>query len=151
MPQTIPAFDFSEQHRMGSLLPTNPLLHQGAEAMLAAQAALFVNGEAVLMAWLNRRHEAITDTQRLLSRMRDCRDLSDAMQAQQEWMNGALKRLTDDAAECQRAMQMVMSAAVPDAAETRPRPGMDMPQQPANDGKPGPSLRGAGAKAAGER
>jgi hypothetical protein len=151
MSQTTPGFDFIEQQRAGSAVFTNALFNQGTEAMLAAQAAMFVNGEGVLMAWLNRRHEAILDMQRLFARMRECRDISEAMQAQQEWMSGTLKRLTDDAASCQQAMQAMISAAAPDASEiAHPKPA-DILRHAANDGKPAASHRGPGLKTAGER
>lgn len=153
MSQTISAFDFSEQQRAGAALFSNAVFNQGLEAMLAAQASLFVNGEAMLMAWMNRRHEAILDAQRLLARMRDCRDFSDAVQAQQEWMSGALKRLTDDAAGYQQAVQMLVSAATPEGEQgARARPEALL-RQPANDGKPAPAAapRAASVKAAGER
>jgi hypothetical protein len=152
MSQTISAFDFTEQQRAGAALFGNAVFNHCVEAMLAAQASLFVNGEAVLMAWMNRRHEAILDAQRLLARMRECRDFSDAIQAQQEWMSGALKRLTDDAAGYQHAMQVLVSAATPDEEQGARAKPEELLRQAANDGKPAATApRAASVKAAGER
>ena len=154
MSQSIPGFDLAEHQRAGAALFSNALFSQGLEAVLASQASLFVNGEAVLMAWMNRRHEAILDAQRLLARMRECRDVSDAIQVQQEWMSGALKRLTDDAVGYQQAVQMLVSAAIPEEAQggARTTPG-DLLRQAANDGNPAAAAapRAPGVKAAGER
>ena len=104
------------------------------------------------MAWLRRRHEAILDMQHLFARMRDCRDIGEALQIQRDWMGNALRRLADDAAGCQRAAEAILGAATGELREMTIHPNpVDMLRQPANDARTAATPRGPGLKAAGER
>jgi hypothetical protein len=118
MSQGKSGFDFSEPQRIGGALLTSALCGPGAEAMLAAQRSCLNQAETMLNGWMSRRREAMQDMQRLVTRLRDCQDVSEAMQAQQTWLAGAMRRLTEDAASCQQAMisnGMALAAAAPQA------------------------------------
>jgi hypothetical protein len=52
--------------------------------------------------WLHRRRETVLDTQPLFARVRESRNLSEVVKAQQDWMTGAFRRLTEDAADYQK-------------------------------------------------
>jgi len=151
MSQTMSGFDLAEQQRAGSAFLASAVFNPGAEAMLAAQAAMFVEGEGVLIAWLNRRHEAILDMQRLFARMRECRDLDEATQMQQEWIGRAFKRLADDALGSLRAVQTVLGAAVTERTDAARPNIMDVLRSPANDGRPAAAPGSPGLKSAGQQ
>jgi hypothetical protein len=118
MSQGKSGFDFSEPQRLGSALLNSALFGPGTEAVLAAQRALVSQTETMLSGWMSRRREAMQDTQRLVTRLRDCRDMREAMQAQQAWLMGEMRRLAEDATSCQQAMLsggMTLAAATPQA------------------------------------
>jgi len=121
MSQGKSGFDFSEPQRIGSALLTSAFFGPGAEAMLAVQRSCISQTETMLNGWMSRQREAMQDMQRLVTRLRDCQDMSEAMQAQQTWLAGAMRRLTEDAASCQQAMMsngMALAAAAPQVVAT---------------------------------
>jgi hypothetical protein len=79
--------------------------------LLNAQADLLAGAEATLADWLHRRHEAIADTQQLISRMQTGVDPAAAFKAQQEWVSRSLRRLAADADACHSATQQLMERA----------------------------------------
>ena len=75
----------------------------GMESLLRLQADFLVGMESVVTDWLHRRHEAVLDARRLLTRLRDSQDINDQLRAQQEWMAGAFRRWAADATSYQSA------------------------------------------------
>jgi len=144
MSQGKSGFDFSEPQRLGSALLTSALFGPGTEAMLAAQRAFVTQTETVLSGWMSRRQEAMQDMQQLIARLRDCHDMSEAMQAQQAWIGNEMRRLTEDAACCQQAL-LTGGMAVTAAAQ-RPNAANDAaPLHPPTAMRPKPSATHAGA------
>lgn len=87
------------------------MINSGADPVLKAQADLLASVETTMTAWLRRRHEAVQETQHLVARLRTTSDPAEFMNAQQEWMSGAFRRLTADAAACQSAAQEIVDRA----------------------------------------
>lgn len=99
----------------------NSMLNTSAAPLLKAQAGLLVGMEETMTDWLRRRHEAVADTQRLVDSLNASGDPADVLKAQQEWMSGALRRLTTDAAAYQSAMLQWMNRTLtwlPESAES---------------------------------
>ena len=97
------------------------MLNSGAAPLLKAQAGLLAGMEATMTDWLRRRHEAVAETQRLVTSLNASGDPADVLKAQQEWMAGALRRLTTDAAAYQSATLQWMSRTLtwfPESAES---------------------------------
>jgi hypothetical protein len=120
MSQGKSGFDFGEPQRLGSALLTGALFGPATDAMLAAQQAFVSQTETLVSGWMSRQHEAMQDMQQLVARLRDCHDMREAMQAQQAWLSGTMRRLTEDAASCQQAM---LTGGTTAAAATAPRAG----------------------------
>jgi hypothetical protein len=88
--------DFTETRKIAANLIATTFCNGGAEAFLDAQADLLKGVENAAAAWLHRRQEAISETYRLLARVRDSHDVLDIWKAQQDWAAGALQRLAAD-------------------------------------------------------
>ena len=87
------------------------MFNTGADPVLKAQADLLASVETTMTAWLRRRHEAVQETQNLVARLRSSSDPAEFVNAQQEWMSGAFRRLAADAAACQTAAQEIVDRA----------------------------------------
>jgi len=115
-----PAFDLIEQQKsIGSLFNT-AFFADRTRDLLSVQADFLLGLENAITEWLNRRHEAIIDTQRLVSRIGDTQDPAELWRAQQDWITNELRRLAADAAGYQAAAaQMVASVGqrIPGAAQ----------------------------------
>jgi hypothetical protein len=92
------AIDFTEPQKIAANLLASTFCNGGTEAFLDAQADMLKGVETAMAEWLNRRREAVLDAQRLVTRMRESRDVTAIWQAQQEWAAGALQRLAADVA-----------------------------------------------------
>lgn len=84
------------------------VLNSGTDPLLKAQADILVSVESTFTDWLRRRHEAVVDTQNLVARMRANSDPGELLKAQQDWLSGAFRRLSADAAAYQSATQQLM-------------------------------------------
>src|ERR1700739_1445756 len=102
MPST-PTIDFAGQAKTAADFFKFTLFAWGAESVLRAESELLADAETTMTKWLQRRREAVLDTQRLVVQMRESQDLSDVFRAQQVWMVGAFRRLTEDAEGYQKA------------------------------------------------
>jgi hypothetical protein len=90
--------DFSGTQKMAANLIASAFCHGGTEAFLDAQADLLKGVETAMTEWVHRRQEAIEEAYRLMTRLRDSRDVNDIWNAQQEWATGAWQRLAADVA-----------------------------------------------------
>jgi hypothetical protein len=107
MSETPTTVDFVEQQKAAAAF-VGSVLNSGADPLLKAQADLLVSVESTMTDWLQRRHEAVAETQRLVARMRTISDPAELMKAQQDWVSGAFRRLAADAAAAQSAtLQLV--------------------------------------------
>jgi hypothetical protein len=102
MPSTT-TIDFAGQAKTAADFFKFTLFGWGAESVLRAESELLADAETTMAKWLQRRREAVLDTQRLVVQMRESRDLSDVFKAQQDWMAGAFRRLAEDAEGYQKA------------------------------------------------
>lgn len=93
------------------------VFHSGAEPVLKAQADLLASFETSVTAWLRRRHEAVTDTQALVARLRTSSDPAEVASAQQEWVAAAVRRLSADTADFQNAAQHFARSLFPQAVQ----------------------------------
>jgi hypothetical protein len=101
--QSTQKIDSADQARTTAAFPGDAFFGRSPDALLKAENDLLAGAETAMSEWLHRRREAVSDARRLFARIRESRDLSDVFKAQQDWMNGALRRLADDAESCQRA------------------------------------------------
>lgn len=88
--------DFNDTQKIAANLIASTLCTGGTEAFLDAQADLLKGVETAMGEWLRRRQEAIAETQRLVARLRESRDVGEIWKAQQEWASGALQRFAAD-------------------------------------------------------
>src|SRR5690242_8902875 len=98
MPRYDQAFNFLEQQNALSSLWASPWLNSGAEALLDAQADVLTSLRASIGEWIDRRHAAIHDTKRLISRLQQGHELDNVLHAYQEWAERALERMATDLA-----------------------------------------------------
>jgi len=89
--------DLAEQARAAASVLGSALFNPGTEVLLKSEAEFLASAESTMVEWLHRRREAVLDAQRLFVRMRECRDLTDLFNAQQDWVAGAFDRLAADA------------------------------------------------------
>lgn len=89
-------FDFNGTQKIAANVIASTLCNSGTEAVLNAQAELMKGVESAMTEWLHRRQEGIEEAYRLMARMRDSRDVTDILKAQQDWAAGALQRLAAD-------------------------------------------------------
>jgi hypothetical protein len=75
------------------------------------QADLLASIELTMTAWLDRRHEAVLDTQRLVARLSGNTDPAEFLKVQQEWASGMFTRLADDTAAYQSAVLQLVNCA----------------------------------------
>lgn len=94
------------------------LYSETAESVLETQSSLLRGVEEATLGWLERRREAVDETERLLTRMVDCRSLDDLLEAQQNWVAGALQRLALDSVSFNPALVMLAYAPKSGAART---------------------------------
>ncbi len=110
MTETTTTADAAAQQKSASALFAS-VLNSGADPLLKAQADLLVSAETTVTDWLRRRQEAVAETQNLVSRLRTSSDPAELLKAQQEWVSGAFRRLSADAAAYQSATQHIVDRA----------------------------------------
>lgn len=88
--------DSNGTQKLAANVIASTLCNSGTEAFLNAQADLMKGVETAMTEWLHRRQEGIEEAYRLIARVRDSRDVTDILKAQQEWAAGALQRLAAD-------------------------------------------------------
>ncbi len=110
MTETTTTADAAAQHKNASAFFAS-VINSGADPLLKAQADLLVSVETTMTDWLRRRQEAVAETQQLVSRLRTSSDPIDLLKAQQEWVSGAFRRMTADAAACQSATNQLVDRA----------------------------------------
>ncbi len=81
-----------EEHA-GSVVP------KAADLWIEAQTRLFERVDEVARRWLDRRREALDATRQSMDEMRRSNDIAELVRIQQEWVLGAVHRLTADVAE----------------------------------------------------
>src|SRR5690349_4013052 len=85
-----------------------------ANEWLDAQAQLFEQFDHVATQWLERRREALDATRHSIDQMRSCEQVGDFLRVQHEWVEGSMRRLTEDMTEFAR-----VAFAVPQVAASR--------------------------------
>jgi hypothetical protein len=110
MSEINPVQNLTEKQKSADAVPA-AALEWSVGPLLNAQADLLAGAEATVTDWLHRRHEAIADTQQLLTRMQTGVDPAAAFKAQQEWMTRSFRRLAADADACRSAAQQLMERA----------------------------------------
>jgi hypothetical protein len=110
MSEINPVQNLTEKQKAAEAIPA-AALEWSVGPLLNAQADLLAGAEATVTDWLHRRHEAIVDTQQLITRMQTGVDPVGAFKAQQEWMSRSFRRLVADADACHSATQQLMERA----------------------------------------
>jgi hypothetical protein len=105
-----PVQNLADKQKQGEAIPAVGL-EWSVGPLLNAQADLLAGAEATVTDWLHRRHEAVADTQQLISRMQTGVDPAAAFKAQQEWMSRSFRRLVADADAYHSATQQLMERA----------------------------------------
>jgi hypothetical protein len=82
----------SEQ-AMGSL---SSAVTTGSEALIDTQAELLERFDEISRGWLQRRREALEATRHSFEEMRACRNVTDMLRIQQDWVSGSLQRVASD-------------------------------------------------------
>ena len=85
-----------------------------ASEWIDAQAELFDQFDQVASQWLERRREALDATRRSIEQMRSCEQVGDFLRVQHEWVEGSMRRLTEDLTEFAK-----VAFAVPQVAASR--------------------------------
>jgi hypothetical protein len=100
----IPGF-VEQQNAAAAFIGT--MLNSGADPMLKAHADVLESVGTAMTDWLQRRHEAVVDAQRLIAQLQAMTGPAEMLKAQQEWMGGAFQRMNADAIAYQAsAMQL---------------------------------------------
>lgn len=110
MTETTAASDVAAQQKTAAAF-IGSILNSGADPLLKAQADILVTVETTMTDWLHRRQEGLAETQTLVARLRTSSDPADFLKAQQEWISGAIRRLSADAAAYQSATQQFVDRA----------------------------------------
>jgi hypothetical protein len=79
-----------------------------------AQAELFEQFDHIATEWLGRRREALDATRRSIEQLKTCGEMGDFLRVQQEWVEGSMRRLTEDLTEFAK-----VAFAVPQVAASR--------------------------------
>jgi hypothetical protein len=87
------------------------VLNSGTDPLLKAQADILSSVETTVTDWLHRRQEAVAETQNLVARLSTSSDPAELLKLQQEWVSGAIRRLSADAAAYQTATQQLVERA----------------------------------------
>jgi len=85
-----------------------------ANEWIDAQAELFEQFDHVANQWLERRREALDATRRSIEQLRSCEQVGDFLRVQHEWLEGSMRRLTEDMTEFAK-----VAFAVPQVAASR--------------------------------
>jgi len=85
-----------------------------ANEWLDAQAELFEQFDHVATHWLERRREALDATRQSIDQLRRCEEVGDFLRVQHEWVEGSMRRLTEDLTEFAK-----VAFAVPQVAASR--------------------------------
>ncbi len=107
MTETTAAPDIAAQQKAAATF-IGSVLNSGTDPLLKAQADILVSVETAFTDWVRRRHEAVVETQNLVARLRTNSDPAEMLKAQQEWLSGAFRRLSADAASYQSATQQLV-------------------------------------------
>jgi hypothetical protein len=102
--------DMTERTKTAAAL-FGALFNPGIGPVLKAQADLLVEAETGVTDWLRRCHEAVVDTQQLVSHLRTSKDPFDALKVQQEWMSRAFLRMAADTTAYQAATRQLTERA----------------------------------------
>lgn len=113
--------DFAETQKVAANLIASTFCNRGAEAFLEAQFNLLKGVETALAQWLQRRHDSIEASYKLMARLRDSRDVKDIWKAQQDWAAGALQRLAADVS----SYPAPFGASAPRASEAMKTAGLE--------------------------
>jgi len=103
MAQAGQPISLAEQQNAAASFFASTIFNPGTETLLGIQADFLVGLESAMTEWLHRRHEAVLDAKRLITRLRETQDINDILRAQQDWMSGAFRRMAADAAGMQSA------------------------------------------------
>ncbi len=79
--------------RVGSVVPKT------ADLWVETQARLFEQADEVARRWLDRRREALDAARQSMEEMRRSGDIAELMRIQQDWVLGAVRRVTADITE----------------------------------------------------
>ena len=148
--------DFNGTQKIAANLIASTFCNSGTEAFLNAQADLMKGVETAMTEWLHRRQEGIEEAYRLIARVRDSRDVTDILKAQQDWAAGALQRLAADVstypallAGAGQQVSEAMAQSVGEAAKEATQQLAEVPQRMTEVAAQRPTA-GRAARAAGE-
>lgn len=149
--------DFSATRKIAANLIASTFCNSGTEAFLSAQADLMKGVETAMTEWLHRRQEGIDEAYRLIARVRDSRDITDILKAQQDWAAGALQRLAADVstypallAKAGERVGEATAQTVGDAAKEAKQQLVQVPQRMTEVAAATQKAAGRAARAAGE-
>lgn len=104
------------------------LFNPALAAMLRAQASFLAGMEQAMIAWVRHRREALAEAESVLARMQGCQNPAEIWGLQQEWIGHAVQRLSEGAAECQKAVMSFAAAGPNGQSEARqPEPVAAVP------------------------
>jgi hypothetical protein len=110
MSEMNPVQNLTDKQKQADAIPA-AAIDWSVGPLLNAQADLVAGAEATVAEWLHRRHEAIVDTQQLITRMQTGANPAAAFKAQQEWVARSFRRLAADADACHSATQQLIDRA----------------------------------------
>jgi hypothetical protein len=96
--------------------------YAGVDSLLHTHTGYLKAWEQMAADWLNRRHQATADTQKLLERLQDSRDIHEFLSAQHDWYSATLQRLVVDCASWMPLTIAVMAKGATGATDEPARP-----------------------------
>lgn len=78
--------------------PFGEIFTHNANLWFTTHAELLANVDALTHAWLNRRREGVDSMREAIQQMSECRDATDMLRIQQDWLSGAFRRASQDVA-----------------------------------------------------
>lgn len=131
--------DFINQQRASVEMLAHPLF-DGIEQVLKYQHDGLKQFEGVVSEHLERRLAACTAMQHLITRIRNERDPTKILEAQREWLSGAVERMTADALAWQHAGTALLKTTTPtpEASSAQYAPPREKAQSSRVDPEPPP-------------
>jgi hypothetical protein len=103
--------------------PVGELFAHNAKLWFATHAELLANVDALTHAWLERRRDGVEAMREAIQQMTECRDPTEMLRIQQEWLSGASRRVTRDIAALNDGIASMTEKTTGDFANAARRVG----------------------------
>jgi hypothetical protein len=101
--------------------PGAEIFVQPIETILRFNAGILTAFQSATVGWMQRRQEAARDTMVSFGKLAQCRDISEAMTIQREWVKRTMHRLDEDFSPLAMQAPDLLHATMPEAAPVAAR------------------------------